>query len=63
MNINEFERTKPRKAHSALQRLIKKYSPEPLAEALSEEEEFRRKMIQEVKDDLLKLKEIFLTGE
>ena len=63
MNINEFERTKPRKAHSALQRFMKKYTSEPLTEAPSEEEKFRRKMTQEVKDDLLKFKDIFLTGE
>ena len=70
MNISEFERTKPEKAYNALQKLIKKYTAESLVEAADEAEGvtasvlvIQGKMAQEVKDDLLKFKEIFLTGE
>jgi hypothetical protein len=62
MNISEFERVKPRKAYTALERLIKKYTTEPLTEAPGEED-VKRKMTEEVKEDLLKFKHIFLTGE
>ena len=54
----------------ALQKLIKKYTAESLVEAADEAEGvtasvlvIQGKMAQEVKDDLLKFKEIFLTGE
>ena len=62
-NISEFERTKPIKTYEHLDRLIKKYSSSCNIEEMDEEDAITKKISKEVKDDLLKFKKVFLTGE
>lgn len=63
MNISEFERSKPRKAFEHLERLIKKYTAASHTEEMDEEDAITKKISKEVKDDLLRFKQTFLTGE
>jgi hypothetical protein len=63
MNISEFERRKPRKAFEQLERLIKKYTAVCHTEEMDEEDAITKKISKEVKDDLLRFKQTFLTGE
>ncbi len=63
MNINEFERRKPRKTYAYLEKLLKKYSSECATEVMDDEDAIRKKMALEIKNDLLRFKQIFLRGE
>mgnify|MGYP003656844113 CR=1 FL=1 len=62
-NISEFERAKPTKTYEHLSRLIKKYSSNCNTEEMDEEDAITKKISKEVKDDLLRFKQTFLTGE
>ena len=62
MNISEFERAKPTKTYDQLNRLIKKYTAASHTEEMDEEDAITKKISKEVKDDLLRFKQTFLTG-
>ena len=63
MNINEVERAKPREAYAYLKKLLKKYSEECATEVMDDEDAIRKKMALEIKNDLLRFKKIFLSGD
>ena len=62
-SISEFERTKPTKTYEHLNRLIKKYSSNCNIEEMDHEDAITKKISREIKDDLLKFKQVFVTGE
>jgi hypothetical protein len=62
-NISEFERTKPTKTYKLIKALLKKYQEEVVSECLDDVGAARKSMAKEVKDDLLRLKKLFLNGE
>lgn len=63
MNISEFERGKPQKTYKFIEGLIKKYQSVAAEDIMEEADEAKRSLSLEVKNDLLRLKQIFLSGE
>ena len=64
MNISEFERKKPRKAHQALTNLIKKYKKIIMDMPMMDDEDaVRVEMAADFAKDLENLKKIFEKGE
>ena len=62
MNISEFERTKPKETLLKINNLIKKYSSRSNNEVMDDSDAREASMSLEVKNDLLNLKKLFLTG-
>ena len=64
MNISEFNRNKPRKCHSFIKKLMKKYdymiTKMPIAD---DEDAVKVESAAEFRRDLEKLMKIFLTGD
>ncbi len=63
MNINEFERSKPIETYKLFDKLIKKYQEQAVSDVMDDADEVRRSMAVEMKADLLRLKQIFVSGE
>ena len=63
MNISEFERVKPIESMKELNRLIKKYSALSNEEIMDDTDAATASLAQVVKDDLLKFKILFKSGE
>ena len=63
MNISEFERVKPMETMKELNRLIKKYSSLSNEEIMDDTDAATASLAQVVKDDLLKFKALFKSGE
>ena len=63
MNISEFERGKPQKTYKFIEDLIKKYQSVASDDIMEEADEAKRSLSLEIKNDLLRLKQIFLSGE
>ena len=63
MNISEFERVKPMETMKELNRLIKKYSSLSNEEIMDDSDAVTASLAQVVKDDLLKFKALFKSGE
>jgi len=63
MNISEFERTKPTETYKAIQSLISKYSSRANTEVMEDRDEIERAMSREIKDDLLRLRKVFIEGK
>ena len=63
MNISEFERVKPIESMKELNRLIKKYSALSNEEIMDDADAATASLAQVVKDDLLKFKILFKSGE
>lgn len=63
MNISEFERVKPIETMKELNRLIKKYSSLSNEEIMDDTDAATASLAQVVKDDLLKFKALFKSGE
>ena len=64
MNISEFERKKPRKAHQALANLIKKYKKIIMDMPMMDDEDaVRVEMAADFAKELESLKKIFEKGE
>ena len=62
-SVSEFERTKPTETYKSLQGLINKYSSRANTEVMEDRDEVERSMSREIKDDLLRLKLLFLRGD
>ena len=63
MNINEFERSKPIETYKLFDKLIKNYQEQAVSDVMDDADEVRRSMAVEMKADLLRLKQVFVTGE
>ena len=63
INISEFERGKPQKTYKFIEALIKKYQSAAAEDIMEEADEAKRSLSLEIKNDLLRLKQIFLSGE
>ncbi len=63
MNVSEFERTKPTETMAELNRLIKKYSTASNEEIMDDSDAAAVTMAKTIKDDLLRFKILFKSGD
>tara|TARA_B100000287_G_scaffold403955_1_gene426193 strand:+ start:236 stop:427 length:192 start_codon:yes stop_codon:yes gene_type:complete len=63
MNISEFERVKPIETMKELNRLIKKYSSLSNEEIMDDSDAATVTMAKTIKDDLLRFKILFKSGD